>query len=342
MRIGIAFDLKSTSPPEGAPDDLYEEFDSPVTIRALSEVFRRRGHEVIELGNGRPLIERLLSDPPDLVFNMAEGTGTSRSREARVPAICETLGIPYTGSDPLTLAVGLDKDCSRRLVESIDVAIPNGLLMTFPTPQYDGDYAEFPPILVESEMNLPVIAKPLWEGSSKGIRSKCLVENPNDFGPAVVSLWHDYQQPVLVEEFINGDEITVGVIGNGEPRVIGMLRVLPKQATDRFIYSLEVKRDYSNRVEYEAPPKVPYPILQAIELAAISSYDALGCRDYARIDFRVRDGIPYFLEANPLPGLNPESSDLVIMTKLLGHSYDDLIGMILDEALIRLNLKRDK
>src|SRR6201984_1117254 len=134
MRIGIAFNLKTEAPSGDnldfrLPDDWQEEFDSPATIDALAAVFREMGHEVELLGDGRELLERVLADPPDLVFNMAEGQGISRSREARVPAVLEMLGIPYTGSDPLTLAVTLDKDCARRLVASAGVAVPQGVVL---------------------------------------------------------------------------------------------------------------------------------------------------------------------------------------------------------------------
>src|SRR5690242_8316804 len=148
MRIGIAFDLKPDGPPPaGAPDDLHEEFDSPATVRAVGDVLRGLGHEVKELGNGRPLLEALLRDPPDLVFNFAEGTGVSRSREARVPAVCEMLGIPCSGSDPLALAVALDKDFTRRLAADAGVTVPKGVTLKPPPDPYDGDFAEFPPVL---------------------------------------------------------------------------------------------------------------------------------------------------------------------------------------------------
>src|SRR5262245_6138968 len=127
MRIGITCDLKVAGPaPDGLPDDFQEEFDSPVTLEAVSEVLRGLGHEVSYYGNGRELLRRLLADPPDFVFNFAEGHGISRSREARVPAVLEMLDVPYTGSDPLTLAVGLDKDCAKKLVHAAGVAIPRG------------------------------------------------------------------------------------------------------------------------------------------------------------------------------------------------------------------------
>src|SRR5215471_18973299 len=130
MRIGITYDLKADEGVNGhLPDDFQEEFDSPATIEAIAEVLTGLGHDVEKLGDGRELLERLLACPPEFVFNIAEGHGVSRSREARVPAVLEMLGIPYTGSDPLTLTVTLDKDCARRLVASAGVAVPRGLVL---------------------------------------------------------------------------------------------------------------------------------------------------------------------------------------------------------------------
>lgn len=337
MHIGIAFDLRPDGPlPAGAPDDQYEEFDSPATIRAIADALRAAGHTASELGNGRPLLEALLKSPPDFVFNFAEGTGVSRSREARVPAVCEMLGIPYTGSDPLTLAVALDKDMTRRLVAEAGVIVPKGFVLPPPRDPYDGDFVEFPAILAENGLSCPVIAKPTCEGSSKGIRNRCLIRTPEEFGPTVAELWAAYRQQVLIEEFIVGEEVTVGVLGNDPPEVLGLMRVIPKQPTEHFVYSLEVKRNYEEMVEYETPPKLPASILRALEEAALTAYDALGCRDVARCDFRVAaDGTPYFLEVNPLPGLNPLHSDLVIMARGVEMSYETLLARIVDAAVAR-------
>src|ERR671928_829058 len=127
MRIGITYDLKTDLPAAAdLPDDFQEEFDSPATIEAIAVVLRGLGHQVDKLGDGRELLERLLADPPDFVFNLAEGHGVSRSREARVPAVLEMLGIPHTGSDPLTMAVTLDKECAKRLVHYEGGAVPRG------------------------------------------------------------------------------------------------------------------------------------------------------------------------------------------------------------------------
>ncbi len=324
MRIGITYDLKADAAASAdLPDDFQEEFDSPVTIEAISAVLRGLGHEVEALGNGRELLERLLRDPPDFVFNIAEGHGVGRCREARVPAVLEMLGIPYTGSDPLTLAATLDKECARKLIQTTCVKVPQGAIWG------PGDPLD--------DLTLPytAIVKPAWEGSSKGIRGKCVVDTPEELIEAIESHRRAYRQPVLVEEYIEGAELTVGIVGNSPPNIIGVMEVLPRRKEERFIYSLEVKRDYLRQVRYECPARLPPGQLRAVEEAALLVYKELGCRDVSRIDFRLRDGNPYFLEVNPLPGLNPESSDLVILSRLAGWDYDRLIESILHSALER-------
>jgi D-alanine-D-alanine ligase len=183
-------------------------------------------------------------------------------------------------------------------------------------------------------LQFPVIVKPAWEGSSKGIRGKCVVESLPGLYAAANALYRAYGQPVLAEEYVEGEEWTVGVVGNEEPRVIGLMRIVPLHAQERFVYSLEVKRDFRRQVRYEVtadPRRAPAGLDHCARLA----YRALGCRDVARIDFRVRDGQAYFLEANPLPGLNPDSSDLVILARGAGWSYEQLIGTVLQEAIDR-------
>jgi len=336
MKFGIAFDLKPDGPlPAGAPDDLHEEFDAPGTIRAIADALRGLGHEAVELGDGREFLEAMLRERPDFVFNFAEGSGVSRNREARVPAVCEILGVPYTGSDPLAMAVALEKDITQQLVAGAGLAVPSGLTISPPRKPYDGDFAEFPPILLEAGLDLPVIAKPVFEGSSKGIRSRCLVTRAEDLGPTVARLWADYGQAVLIEEFIAGDEVTVGVLGNDPPEVFGVMKISPKTPAEHFVYSLEVKRDFRRLIDYECPAKLAPGLDQEVAEAALTVFDLLGCRDVARLDFRVRDGVPYFLEINPLPGLNPESSDLVIMAGLLGVTHAELVGRIVAAAVAR-------
>lgn len=329
MRIGITCDLKDTTAAVAGPDDWQEEFDSPETVDAIAGVLRAQGHDVRFLGNGRPLLEKLLADPPDLVFNFAEGHGVSRSREARVPAVLEMLNIPYTGSDPLTLAATLDKTTAKTLVAAEGVQVPLGITIAPDQPASAVNLRTLP---------FPVIVKPAWEGSSKGIRHRCLVQSYPELAEVVEQVRRDYRQPVLVEEYIAGEELTVGIVGNAPPRVIGTLRVVPREPTPHFVYSLEVKRDYLNQVRYETPPQLSEKLLAKVEQAALAAYRALGCRDVARVDFRVRDRVPYFLEVNPLPGLHPVTSDLVILATGMGWSYAQLIDAIVTATRQRLGI----
>jgi D-alanine-D-alanine ligase len=320
MRIGFAFDLKTDPSAEW-----QDEFDSPETIAAIAGALRHLGHTVVELGDGRELIEKLLGDLPDLVFNIAEGHGIGRSREARVPAVCEILGVPYVGSDPLTLAATLDKDVGRRLVASIGLPVPAGGLVV--------------PGEAMPAVPFPAFVKPAWEGSSKGIGQHSIIENADDARRRLEALGNDYGQPVLIEEFIDGHEITVGLLGpTYKPQVLGVMRILPREPTEQFIYDHRVKSDCLKHLIYECPAQLPADMIAEIERASVRAYEALGCRDFARVDFRVRGGKPYFLEANPLPGLNPQTGDIAMIARDMGLSYTELIGRILNEAITRLNL----
>jgi len=345
LRVGIAFDLVPSGPshPESdGPDDRFEEFDKPATVEAISAVLRGRGHEVILLGDGPEFVRRVLDDPPDLVWNMAEGQGAGRCREARVPAVLEMLGIPHTGSDPLTLAATLDKHVAKQLVASAGVSVAPGRALP-PDLGASQFRSEVGPLFRGPDGR--VLLKPAFEGSSKGIRASCLVRSVDDGWSTFRRLADDYRQTILAEEFIVGDEVTVGLLGGGEGcpiTEIGIMRVIPRDADPWFVYSLEVKRDWEARVAYESPARMDAATLDRLGMASKLSYDALGCRDLARIDFRVRSGIPYFIEANPLPGLAPGTSDLVILAEGCGLPYPDLIGRILDTALGRLGLAENR
>ncbi|MBI1831102.1 MAG: D-alanine--D-alanine ligase [Planctomycetes bacterium] len=330
MKIGITYDLKTAgAKTAGVRDDEDEEFDSPHTIEAIANVLRGLGHAVTLLGDGREFLEKFLVEKPDFVFNFAEGRGVSRSREARVPAVLEMLGIPFTGSDPFTMAVTLDKDCAKKLVAAAGVAVPAGFALAprMATATIPLDALRF-----------PLVVKPAWEGSSKGIRNRCFVKDARSLAGVVDSLRQTHRQTVLLEEYIAGDEVTVGLIGNAPPTILGMMRIVPNTPGDHFIYSLEIKREFRKLVTYECPPPLPASTLDAIAASSQTVFGALACRDVSRIDFRVRDGVPYFLEVNPLPGLHPEDSDLVIMAKIIGWTYERLVTSIVDAALKRCGL----
>lgn len=335
MKIGIAFSVKPDAGADDGPDDLFEEFDRPETVEAIASAIRGLGFDVDLLGDGREFLERVLSDPPDFVFNIAEGQGVGRSREARVPAVCEMLGIPCSGSDPLTLAAALDKETARLIASGRGVICPRGVSLPIDT---SSDILEnHVNKLLENSQTL--ILKPSLEGSSKGIRGDCLARSRAEAAELFHRLARDYRQPILIEEFIDGEEVTVGVVGNGERvEVLGTMRILPRDADGPFVYSLEVKRDWLRRVLYEAPARLPASVLERLETAARLAYSAMGCRDLARIDFRLKDGVPFFLEINPLPGLAPVTSDLVILAEGYGIGHPELIGRVLSAALEREGL----
>lgn len=344
-RLALVCNMK---PPTGAvntvvaessavDDDEFEEFDSPATIQALASHLSAAGYAVTVLEADRTLPRRLTTGNFDLVFNIAEGRG-GRCREALVPALCEMLGIAYTGSDPLTLAATLDKAVAKRLV-STEVATPKWRLV-----RRLADLRAF-------DLTFPVFAKPNDEGSSKGIFDNSRCESMAALESLCLHLLDTYGRPVLVEEFVRGHEVTVGIVGNhvdgaraagNGPEVVGMMHVVPMTgAVEDFVYSLEVKRDWQKRVRYAIPPELPAEVCLRIEKAALAAFRLLDCRDVARIDFRVTaDGEPFFIEANPLPGLSPTSGDLVLMAGAMGWTWDRLITRIVQEAEFRQGVLR--
>ena len=327
MRVGLSYNVKPVHLPAHLPVDAYEEYDSESTVGQIGGALAALGHQVIRLGAGPGIVDRLRENRPDVVFNIAEGEG-GRCREAHVPALLELLGIPYVGSDPLTLSVTLDKPVAKRLVASEG----------FPTPRF----RTFRSIAEAKAIDLafPVIVKPAFEGSSKGVRLASRATTAAEARKMVGFVTDTYRQEALVEEFVSGAEVTVGLIGNESPRVVGIMEIAPRtMKREDFVYSLEVKRDWENQVEYRCPPPFATTTLAEIELCAVGIYRALGCRDFSRIDFRLdKAGIPQFLECNPLPGLSPGYGDLPIMADRMGMSYLDLIASILSHALDRLGV----
>ena len=328
MKIGLAYDLKEAALfTPGCPDDALEEYDSPETVEAIAAALETSGHSVVKLGGGRDFITNILQNNTDFVFNISEGMGNHRSREAQIPAILEMLDIPYSGSDPQCLAICLDKPLTKRLVTDAGIRTPRWQLVT--------DYSQLKEILLD-EFPLPAFVKPAYEGSSKGIRLGSRTETVAQISEVAAELLEQYKQPVMIEEFIAGDEVTVGMLGNSPAKVLGMMRVIAKKSSASFVYSLEVKREWEQLVDYECPALLETNILDEIAGSSLEIFKILGCRDFARLDFKLSpEGVPYFLEINPLAGLNPKSSDLVIMSYKLGWTYQALISAILNAALQR-------
>ena len=327
MRIGLSYDLKETIAPQQAScDDAFEEYDSSETVELIAAALEAEGHTVTMLGGGREFLGKILRDKVDFVFNIAEGRGTHRSREAQVPSILEMLDIPYSGSDPQCLAICLDKPLTKKLVASEGVSTPNWRVINDRQELRQIDSCDFP---------FPAIIKPAYEGSSKGISLTSVVEDAKQAIEVIENLLEKYQQPAMMEEVILGDEVTVGIVGNSPPRVLDMMRIIPKRKDGYFLYTLEVKRNYLELVDYECPAGLEEKVLHRLQTSSLKAFNALGCRDFARLDFRISTaGVPYFLEINPLPGLGTHS-DLVIMAKMMGWSHRQLISNVLNAAIER-------
>jgi D-alanine-D-alanine ligase len=321
MKIALLHNPRPAASPPALADDVFEEYDRPETIAAITRAIEGLGVRVEAVPADRRLPWRLDEGRYDFAFNIAEGAGR-RCREAVPAAVCELLGVPITGSDALTLALTLDKALTRRAV-SPEVPVAAAVLL-------DGDDDEG----ALASLRWPAIVKPNDEGSSKGIREDAVV---GDVAGAVErSRWlrARYGCPVLVEEYLAGAEVTVGVTGNGAGvEVLGMMEIAPTDASTPFVYSVEVKRDWRRRVRYHVPPRLPAVIVGTLERLALTAYRLLGCRDFARMDFRLdAAGAPRFIECNPLPGLDPDNSDLVILAAPR-RSYECLVrGVLLDAA----------
>lgn len=333
MKIGLTYNLKDEISPEAILNaELHEEFDTVHTIDSIAQVFEKNGHSVSRLGWGTGIIEKIKNEKIDFVFNIAEGYD-GRNREAHIPSILETMKMPYSGSDPLTLSLTLDKVVAKKIAFSAGI----------PSPRYRVVKSVQDLSLFGSNMRYPLIVKPAWEGSSKGIYNSSKVESARELESAVKLAIKNYPgQPILIEEYIAGREITVGIIGNNPPKIMGIMEVINKlRPGEDFFYSLEVKRDWENIVDYVIPTDLDGLTLKHLKYYALMAFEEFGCRDIARIDLRISaDYNIYLLEANPLPGLSPLYADLVIMAKKHGIDYDGLVMSIFNSALERYGIER--
>ncbi len=328
--VGIVYNLKKGSN-SAAPDD-EAEYDNLETVLAIQNALMTHGYQAALFEADDMLLEKLLRQKPKLVFNIAEGRG-GRAREAQIPALLNMLGIPFTGSDETTLCVALDKALSKRLLSTYHIKTPH--------------YAVFEPNtpLRVSSLHYPVIVKPNAEGSSKGISELCIAKNARELKELVHSDHMLYGESFIAEEYIEGREFTVGVLGNGkDAKVFSPMEIRYKQATqgDYHVYSYQVKQDYKRYVEYSCPAQIPAALEKEMTAMARRAFEVLACRDFARVDFRVdAKGVPYFIEINPLPGLAPGYSDYPMLAEFCGTSYDELVCAVLEAAIKRLGLEAE-
>jgi len=332
MKVALLFNERPAGI-SSVPDDMFEEYDSLETIREIAHALCGLRVEVEPVVADRRLPWRLEEGRYDFAFNIAEGPLTlsgqaRRCREAIPAAVCELLSVPYTGSDALTLTVTLDKAMARR-VASAEVSVSRAVLL-----QSEADEHQI------ADLQFPAIVKPNDEGSSKGIRKCSFASDASEAVERARQLMTFYRCPVLVEEFLPGPEVTVAVAGNlPDARVLGMMEIAPADDSRPFIYSLEVRRDWRRRVVYHIPPRLDASTQDCLRSSALAAYRLLGCRDLARMDFRLDSrGRPCFLECNALPGLNPEYGDVAILSRKT-LPYEKLVQGVLVDAARRTGVR---
>jgi D-alanine-D-alanine ligase len=326
MKIGLTYNLGSDyKPKEDDPPDVAAEFDTQATIDGLQSAIRSNGHEPVLIGDGEKLFHWLGDHSCDIIFNIAEGYH-GRGREAQIPALLEMLQIPYVGSDPVTLGVALDKVMTKQIMKA--EGIPTASFVKVPR------FEELNGV----PLKYPLFAKPVHEGTGKGIDEKSKIKTYPQLKSRVKYLIKNYHEPVLIEEYLEGEEFTVGIVGN-PPHVIGTMQVVFDTSKVEDFYSYKVKEHYEEFVHYVCPPKIDPDRLESIEEIALRAYKVIDCKDFGRVDIRCdADGNPYFLEINPLAGLNPQHSDLCIIARHNGIPYDQLVGRILYSAMARHRL----
>jgi D-alanine-D-alanine ligase len=276
------------------------------------------------------LPRHLMQTPVDLVFNIAEGVA-GRNREAAVPALCELMGIPYTGSDAATLSIALDKALSKRVLLQHEILTAEFQVMETGRER------------LSSKLKFPLIVKPNQEGSSKGVSASASVcDNEESLRAVVRELIDRYRQPALIEVYIPGREFTVGLLGDRRPRVLPPMEILFKDKSNlRPVYDFQIKQEWEKHVSYQCPADLSPTELKGIERVARETFAALDCRDVSRVDLRMTPrGELYVIEVNPLPGLTPGYSDLCLIANAAGIEYRTLIGEILEGGLKRLREKR--
>jgi D-alanine-D-alanine ligase len=319
---------------ELSADDEFAEWDSKATIDAVAKALSALG-EVIRLEADEDFPERLHRLRPDIVFNIAEGKN-GVNREAHVPAICEFYGIPYSGSDPLTLSLCLDKARTKEALSAHGIPTARFVVIR--------EMADL--TLATESLELPVFVKPIHEGSSKGITERNFCATKAELETQVRFLLDTYDQPVIVEEYLPGAEFTCAVLGNGKTAkvlpIVGMnFAALPEGALP--IYGFEAKwiwdRPERPLEMFECPAAIGPALTRAVERVTLDAYRVLGCRDWSRIDVRLdAAGVPNVVEVNPLPGILPDPADNSCFPKAAraaGISYDELIQSCLKLAAVR-------
>jgi len=285
----------------------------------------KKGFKTERIGHIKNLTQMLVQGKRwDFVFNICEGV-SGIGREAQVPALLDAWNIPYVFSDPMVLSLTLHKAMAKRVVRDAGI----------PTPHFAVAYSLSD--LKDIHLPFPLFVKPLAEGTGKGINQHSVIKNQDELSKSCKNILQSFHQPALIETFLPGREFTVGIVGTGnEAKSVGVMEIQLTQQAEKDVYSYENKSDYYDRVKYFVPEA---EMVKKCEEVALKAWQVLECRDGGRIDLRCNEeGIPNFIEVNPLAGLNPIDSDLPILCRLNGISYDELLEMIINSALKRFQL----
>lgn len=323
LTVGLVYDLRDDYLAQGFTEEQAAEFDSAVTITALEQTLEHLGYRVERVGNGPALAAQLaIGKRWDLVFNFAEGL-YGRSREAQVPALLEMYGVPYTFSDPLVCALTLDKAMTKRVVQSAGLNTPR-----FRVVRSSQDIAAV-------DLEYPLFAKPLAEGTGKGVDEHSRIDSAETLGRVCLRLLERFRQPVLVEEYLPGREFTTAILGTGaEATVVGTMEFSIRAGAPTQDYSYIMKEFCDDFVTYYPMPQGA--LREEVEDLALQAHRVLECRDLSRVDIRLdARGRPAFIEINPLPGLNPEHSDLPMIARQEGLTYEEVIRRVVNSALAR-------
>jgi D-alanine-D-alanine ligase len=322
--VGLTYDLRSEYIAMGYREDETAEFDREETILAIETTLQLLGYKTDRIGHARQLMTRLTQGSCwDLVFNIAEGLN-GFAREALVPAMLDAYRIPYTFSDPMVLALTLHKAMTKRVMRDLGIPTPD-----FAMVETENDIGQV-------RIPFPLFAKPVSEGTGKGISAASKIDNQSELFSVCRNLLREFRQPVLLEKFLPGREFTVGIFKTGkEAKAIGVMEIFLKGEKDSVAYSLNNKEHYEQLVEYRLAND---PMAEKAGEIALAAWRGLGCRDAGRIDLRVDDhGIPNFIEVNPLAGIRPVHSDLCILCNFVGITYTEMIRTIVDSAMTRID-----
>lgn len=324
MNIGLCYDLRSEYLAMGYGEEETAEFDRPDTVDAIENALVSLGHTTDRIGHIKSLVGRLAKgDRWDMVFSIAEGM-FGIAREAQVPAICDAYEIPCVFSDALVNALTLHKGMTKRVVRDLGIATPDFAVI------------ETPADIARVKLPYPLFAKPVAEGTAKGIDARNKIKTPAELDAICRRLLSDYRQPVLVETYLPGREFTVGIVGTGEKaRCVGTVEIVLLGTAEPEVYTYVNKEECEDRVRYDL---VRGEMADAAEALSLAAWRGLGCRDGGRVDVRAdANGVMNFLEVNPLAGLHPAHSDLPIICTAARIPYVELIRMIVDSAIERVS-----